>query len=195
MDAIIFDGSCAPNPGGCMGLGWVVTLQNNSFSILGNDRLEKRTNNNSLFAEYLALKKGILEYIKAKGQGPLTIIGDSQTVINQMRGIYTIVDDDIWNVHKEITNIIKEYQLDIHFKWIPRLQNKQADKLSKTKKKVHILYPADRKVIIDIDNTPINGKLRKKIALMNTAPFPTNAMYKRLHTATEDLLDKKMLLN
>ncbi|MEZ5334506.1 MAG: hypothetical protein R2741_04325 [Methanolobus sp.] len=52
-----------------MGLGWVVTLQNNSFSILGNDRLEKDTGNNALFAEYLALKKGMLEYVKARPGG------------------------------------------------------------------------------------------------------------------------------
>jgi ribonuclease HI len=193
MDAITFDGSCTPNPGGCMGLGWVVTLQNNSFSILGNDRLEKQTSNNALFAEYLALKKGMLEYVKADGQGPLTIMGDSQTVIYQMRGIYPIMDDDIWNIHRDITNIIREYELDIHFRWVPRMQNKQADRLSKTKHKVRIEYPNDREFIIDVRNSPAIGKLRKKIASMNAAPFPTNAMYKRLHVSTRDVLSDKDL--
>nr|WP_321496773.1 ribonuclease HI family protein [uncultured Methanolobus sp.] len=193
MDAITFDGSCTPNPGGCMGLGWVVTLQNNSFSILGNDRLEKQTSNNALFAEYLALKKGMLEYVKADGQGPLTVTGDSQTVIYQMRGIYPIMDDDIWHIHRDITNIIREYELDIHFRWVPRLHNKQADRLSKTKQQVRIEYPNDREFIIDIRNSPAIGKLRKTIAAMNATPFPTNAMYKRLHVSTRDILSDKDL--
>ncbi|WMW23980.1 ribonuclease HI family protein [Methanolobus sediminis] len=193
MDAITFDGSCTPNPGGCMGLGWVVTLQNNSFSILGNDRLEKQTSNNALFAEYLALKKGMLEYVKADGQGPLTVMGDSQTVIYQMRGIYQIMDNDIWNIHRDITNIIREYELDIHFRWVPRMQNKQADRLSKTKQKVRIEYPNDREFLIDVRSSPAIGKLRKKIASMNATPFPTNAMYKRLHVSSKDLLSDKDL--
>ncbi|WP_091708547.1 ribonuclease HI family protein [Methanolobus vulcani] len=191
MDAITFDGSCTPNPGGCMGLGWVVTLQNNSFSILGNDRLEKGASNNALFAEYLALKKGMLEYVKANGQGPLTVMGDSQTVIYQMRGIYPIMDDDIWNIRRDITNIIREYELDIHFRWVPRMQNKQADRLSKTKQKVRIEYPNDREFLIDVRNSPAIGKLRKKVAAMNATPFPTNAMYKRLHVSSKDILSDK----
>ncbi|WP_048135223.1 ribonuclease HI family protein [Methanolobus tindarius] len=193
MDAITFDGSCTPNPGGCMGLGWVVTLQNNSFSILGNDRLEKQTSNNALFAEYLALKKGMLEYVKADGQGPLTVMGDSQTVIYQMRGIYPIMDDEIWHIHRDITNIIREYELDIHFRWVPRMQNKQADRLSKTKHKVRIEYPNDREFLIDVRNSPAIGKLRKKIAVMNATPFPTTAMYKRLHVSSKDVLSDKDL--
>ncbi|WP_340819638.1 ribonuclease HI family protein [Methanolobus sp. WCC4] len=193
MDAITFDGSCTPNPGGCMGLGWVVTLQNNSFSILGNDRLEKDTSNNALFAEYLALKKGILEYVKADGQGPLSVMGDSQTVIYQMRGLYPIAGDDIWNIHREITNIIREYELDIHFRWVPRMQNKQADHLSKSKQKVRILYPNDREFLIDVRNSPATGKLRKIIASMNSTPFPGNAMYKRLHISSKDILSDRTL--
>lgn len=176
-----------------MGLGWVVTLQNNSFSILGNDRLEKGASNNALFAEYLALKKGMLEYVKADGQGPLTVMGDSQTVIYQMRGIYPIVDDEIWHIHRDITNIIREYELDIHFRWVPRMQNKQADRLSKTKHKVRIEYPNDREFLIDVRNSPAIGKLRKKIAAMNATPFPTNAMYKRLHVSSKDVLSDKDL--
>ena len=146
-----------------------------------------------LFAEYLALKKGMLEYVKADGQGPLTVTGDSQTVIYQMRGIYPIMDDDIWHIHRDITNIIREYELDIHFRWVPRLHNKQADRLSKTKQKVRIEYPNDREFIIDIRNSPAIGKLRKTIAAMNATPFPTNAMYKRLHVSTRDILSDKDL--
>jgi ribonuclease HI len=193
MDAITFDGSCIPNPGGCMGLGWVVTLQSNSYSILGNDRLEKDTSNNALFAEYLALKKGMLEYVKAQGQGPLTVMGDSQTVIYQMRGIYPVVDEEIWGIHRDITNIIREYELDIYFRWVPRIQNQQADKLSKTKQKVRLIYPADRQTLIDVHNAPVSANLRQKINEMNSLPFPANAMFRRLRSDQGDILSDKSL--
>ncbi|MDP2216602.1 MAG: ribonuclease HI family protein [Methanolobus sp.] len=193
MDAITFDGSCTPNPGGCMGLGWVVTLQNNSFSILGNDRLDKDNSNSALFAEYLALKKGMLEYVRAEGQGPLVVMGDSQTVIYQLRGIYPVMNDDIWNIYRDIVAIIREYELDVHFRWVPRAQNQQADRLSKTKGKVRILYPDDREFLISLEDAPVSGNLRQKIARMNSIPFPANSMFKGLHTASRDILSDKGL--
>ncbi|MDG6243076.1 MAG: ribonuclease HI family protein [Methanolobus sp.] len=193
MDAITFDGSCTPNPGGCMGFGWVVTLQNNSYSILGNDRLEKDTSNNALFAEYLALKKGMLEYVKADGQGPVTVMGDSQTVIYQMRGIYPVVDEGMGAIYRDITNIIREYGLDIYFRWVPRMQNQQADKLSKTKQKVRLIYPADREKLIDVHHAPVSANLRQKINAMNSVPFPANAMFKRLRCDHGDILSDKSL--
>ncbi|MEZ5334507.1 MAG: reverse transcriptase-like protein [Methanolobus sp.] len=119
--------------------------------------------------------------------------GDSQTVINQMRGIYPIVDEDIWDIHMDIANIIKEYGLDIHFRWVPRGQNRQADKLSKTKEKVRIHYPSDREFLVDVKNSPARGNLRRKIAIMNSTPFPTNAMFKRLHPSSKDILSGKKL--
>lgn len=193
MDAITFDGSCTPNPGGCMGLGWVVTLQNNSFSILGNDRLEKDNSNSALFAEYLALKKAMLEYVRAEGQGPLVVMGDSQTVINQLRGIYPVMNEDVWNVYRDIVDIIRQYELDIHFKWVPREQNRQADRLSKTKDRVRILYPDDREFVIVPGDAPVSVKLRQKISRVNSTPFPTSSMFRGLHTASKDLLLDKGL--
>ena len=41
MDVMNFDGSCSPNPSGRMGFGWVVSIDNNSFSIYGNDEVCK----------------------------------------------------------------------------------------------------------------------------------------------------------
>lgn len=190
MDTMTFDGSCNPNPGGCMGMGWVVTLQDSSFSILGNDRHEKSDYNNALFAEYLALKKGMLEYVRSDGQGPLKILGDSQTVIYQMRGIYAVVDDEVRAVHEEIKSIIKEHELDIYFQWIPRAQNHKADKLSKTKHKISLVYPNDRTCIVDVGSMPISKNLRTKIAEMNSSRTPTSLMFRKLHPGSKDLLSE-----
>lgn len=193
MDLITFDGSCSPNPGGCMGVGWVVSLQNNSYSILGNDRLDKCNSNSALFAEYLALKKGMLEYVNADGQGPLTVIGDSQTVINQMRGIYPIQNQDILTIYEDISSIIRQHELDIYFRWVPRIQNQKADRLSKSKQKIRMEYPNDRKCIMDIDVAPVSNNLRRKIALMNSTPFPTVKMLKKLHPGSRDFFSEKGL--
>ena len=86
MDVMNFDGSCSPNPSGRMGFGWVVSIDNNSFSIYGNGESKTSYSNNALRAEYTALKRGLIEYVKASGEGPLMICGDSQSVIYQMSG-------------------------------------------------------------------------------------------------------------
>lgn len=190
MDTMTFDGSCNPNPGGCMGMGWVVSLNDSSFSILGNDRHEKSDYNNALFAEYLALKKGMLEYVRADGQGPLKVLGDSQTVIYQMRGIYAVVDDEVRTVHQEIKNIIKEHELDIYFQWIPRVQNHKADRLSKTKHKINLVYPNDRTCIADVGSAQISKNLRMRIAELNSCRTPTSLMFRKLHPGSKDILSE-----
>ncbi|WP_321419491.1 ribonuclease HI family protein [uncultured Methanomethylovorans sp.] len=190
MDTMTFDGSCNPNPGGCMGMGWVVTLHDSSFSILGNDRHEKSDYNNALFAEYLALKKGMLEYVRADGQGPLKVLGDSQTVIYQMRGIYAVMDDEIKGVYREIRALIKEHELDIYFQWIPRAQNHKADKLSKTKNKISLVYPNSRTCIADVGSVKISKKLKAKISELNSCKTPTSLMFRKLHPASEDVFSE-----
>lgn len=193
MDTMTFDGSCNPNPGGCMGMGWVVNLHESSFSILGNDHDEKRDSNNALFAEYLALKKGMLEYVRAEGQGPLKVLGDSQTVIYQMRGIYAVADDEVRSVHEDIKNIIREHELDIYFQWIPRAQNHKADRLSKTKHRINLVYPDDRTCITDVDSVQISRKLRMKIAELNSSRTPTSLMFRKLHPGSKDVLSEVRL--
>lgn len=174
-------------------MGWVVTLQDSSFSILGNDRHEKSDCNNALFAEYLALKKGMLEYVRADGQGPLKVLGDSQTVIYQMRGIYAVADAEVRTVHEEIKSIIKEHELDIYFQWIPRAQNHKADRLSKTKHKISFVYTNDRTCIADAGSMPISKNLRIKIAEMNSSRTPTSLMFRKLHPGSKDMLSETRL--
>jgi ribonuclease HI len=190
MDTMAFDGSCNPNPGGCMGMGWVVTLHDSSFSILGNDRHEKSDYNNALFAEYLALKKGMLEYVRAEGQGPLKVLGDSQTVIYQMRGIYAVMDDEIREIHHEIKNLIREHELDIYFQWIPRAQNHKADKLSKTKRKIRLVCPKNRTCIADVGDFKISKNLKVKISELNSCKTPTSLMFRKLHPGSKDMFSE-----
>ncbi len=174
-------------------MGWVVTLHDSSFSILGNDRHEKSDYNNALFAEYLALKKGMLEYVRADGQGPLKVLGDSQTVIYQLRGIYAVVDDNIRIIHEEIKDIIKKHELDIYFHWIPRAQNHKADRLSKTRHKISLVYPNDRTCIADVGSVRISKNLRTKIAELNSSRTPTSLMFRKLHPGSKDALSETRL--
>ena len=171
-------------------MGWVVTLHDSSFSILGNDRHEKSDYSNALFAEYLALKKGMLEYVRADGQGPLKVLGDSQTVIYQMRGIYAVVDDEIKVVYKEIRTLIKEHELDIYFQWIPRAQNHKADKLSKTKHKISLVYPNSRTCIADVGSVKISKNLKAKISELNSCKTPTSLMFRKLHPTSKDVFSE-----
>lgn len=171
-------------------MGWVVTLHDSSFSILGNDRHEKSDYNNALFAEYLALKKGMLEYVRAEGQGPLKVLGDSQTVIYQMRGIYAVVDDEIKGIYQDIKNLIREHELDIYFQWIPRAKNHKADKLSKTKHKIRLVCPNNRTCIADVGSVKISKNLKAKIFELNSCKTPTSLMLRKLHPASKDMFSE-----
>lgn len=171
-------------------MGWVVTLHDSSFSILGNDRHEKSYYNNALFAEYLALKKGMLEYVRAEGQGPLKVLGDSQTVIYQMRGIYAVVDDEIRTIYQDIKNLIREHELDIYFQWIPRAQNNKADKLSKTKHKVSLVCSSNRTYIADVGSVKMSKNLKTKIFELNSCKTPTSLMFRKLHPGSKDMFSE-----
>ena len=76
-----FDGCCVPNPGE-MGIGVVVKNEDNDIIIELSEPCGFGTNNQ---AEYNALIIGLEELLKIYN-GRLVVQGDSELVINQMRG-------------------------------------------------------------------------------------------------------------
>lgn len=187
MDVMNFDGSCCPNPSGRMGFGWVVSMDNNSFSIYGSGESKTNYSNNALIAEYIALKRGLIEYVKASGEGPLMIYGDSQSVIYQMSGYLPVADGIPGKLYNDILCIIKEYELDVSFQWVPRYQNREADELSKIKSRVHAILPNDRVYITNVDEAPISPGLRQRIIAMNQNPHPNLKSFKQLHLPQRDI--------
>ena len=76
-----FDGACEPwNPGGHMGLGWVIDGTKHY------EYVESGPGNTNNVAEYRALIRLLEAMISEKTPGNLIIIGDSKLVVNQVAG-------------------------------------------------------------------------------------------------------------
>ncbi len=86
-----FDGACEPfNPGGHMGLGWVINGAPQSRYISA-----ARGNSNNV-AEYLALIEILQHALSHAEITELTITGDSQLVCCQISGEYAVQSENIF---------------------------------------------------------------------------------------------------
>ncbi|QLC50185.1 ribonuclease HI family protein [Methanolobus zinderi] len=197
MDRLNFDGSCDPNPGGRMGFGWVITWKTKRSPTEGSKEKRKSPTNTNNVAEYTALKEGILNYLKLKGKGPLQVCGDSKLVINQMSGKWKINNKKLADIHGQINEIIKKNDLKIKYKWVPRNQNADADRLAmpagKQQAKIREVKPADRKVIADTNTASVSPRLRVKINELNTNPSPGFKEFARLKVGGRDSFSSKRI--
>jgi ribonuclease HI len=142
-----FDGSCWPNPGGKAGYGFIVSesgevVKSETGSVGNGPRM---TNN---LAEFEALYKG-LEWINIRyGANSITgtafhnpdkyllnVYGDSQLIINIAKGRYRATPGKLYYpAYERANNVLKEMRRQkniIIFDWVPRAQNKEADKISR----------------------------------------------------------------
>ena len=136
---LYFDGSCTPNPGGIATYSYVLEKDEGKIGtdvvfsdakILGEG--EGMTCN---LAEYKGLHEG-LRYISNNFEKlkptKITVRGDSQLVINQSSGKWKVNADNLKTPSADtfsIVHILSE-KCQVVFEWIPREQNKLADKLT-----------------------------------------------------------------
>ena len=85
-----------------------------------------KTNNE---AEYTAAFLGVKRCIEL-GATEIELYADSDLVIKQLSGIRKIKKDELKILHSEIKKLISECNIQIRYTWIPREQNKEADRLS-----------------------------------------------------------------
>ena len=83
------------------------------------------TNN---LAEYYGLIEGLKQAVQLRVRS-LEIEGDSQLVINQLRGDYKIKSKNLISIYEKAMELLKEIPNAV-FSHIPRSQNKRADELS-----------------------------------------------------------------
>lgn len=121
---LYFDGACLGNPGP-MGIGYVLEGPDGVLAE-GSERLPGNGTNN--IAEYTALIRGLEKAIDL-GVAEIVIRGDSQLVINQLLGKFRVTHPGLRPLHAKLETLAAKFQT-IDIKWIPREQNKQADKLS-----------------------------------------------------------------
>ncbi|MDW7732901.1 MAG: ribonuclease HI family protein [Methanolobus sp.] len=190
MDQLNFDGSCDPNPGGRMGFGWVIRWENKKKPIEGSKEKKRSPPNTNNVAEYTALKEGILNYLSLDGRGPVQICGDSKLVINQMAGKWKINNPNLAELHSQISDIIKKNNLKVRYKWVPRSENCDADRLAmpagKQQLKTQQVKPTERKVIADTNTASVSSQLRIKINELNTDPSPGFKSFAQLKVGGRD---------
>jgi len=122
--SLYFDGCSKGNPG-LAGAGGVIYQNDKEISTYSNFLGDNKTNNE---AEYSSLLIGIEEAIKL-GIKSLYVYGDSQLVINQILGKYSINNIKLKQFYDNIKKKISFFDK-IIFTHILRNKNKRADELS-----------------------------------------------------------------
>lgn len=125
-----FDGACEPyNPGGHGTWGFVVerdgeTIAEERGYIGQGDGI---TNN---VAEYTALIEA-LEYVRDElDADTVHVHGDSQLAIRQLTGRYNVNSSRLQPLWHEAQQLAGKFDT-VHYQWVPREQNEDADALSK----------------------------------------------------------------
>jgi len=124
-----FDGSAEPNPGGRMGIGWVLDLADGA-SHDGRLTHEPHPDNSNNQAEYMALCALLEAYVALGRPGPLVVRGDNELVIRQMRDDYGVRSSGLIPLHAQATAIAARVTLGVRFEWVPRSANARADALA-----------------------------------------------------------------
>lgn len=132
MIKVFCDGLCEPrNPGGTACFGWVA--YSSSSEKLGENcgvicRGPQATNN---VAEYTAIIEALKWLLKNKfADQKIKIHSDSQLCIKQLNNQYAVRSEKIRPLYRRAKKEAKKFK-DLHFCWVPREQNKEADALSR----------------------------------------------------------------
>lgn len=132
------DGACEPiNPGGTASYGVIVKHGGEVLFSKGEvvSHGPEMSNNVGEYSGLIAFLNWYIATMKALASRQLTkrpvIYSDSRLLINQMtrswrakRGLYL-------PYYNKAANLIRQNNLDLSFWWIPRRQNREADRLSK----------------------------------------------------------------
>ena len=121
-EVIIYsDGGSRGNPGPSAS-GYVILDQDQKILAQGGEYLGITTNNQ---AEYHAVRLG-LERAKDLGVRSIDFRIDSMLVVNQMNGVYTIKNRELWPINERIRNLVMDFD-SVTFSHVPREMNQLAD--------------------------------------------------------------------
>ena len=119
---LYFDGASSGNPGR-RAIGVVLETPTKTYRF--KKEIGKGTSNQ---AEYYALIAGLM-LAKKLGVKELTVKGDSQLVIKQMRGEYKVNDPTLRKLYEKAKELESSFKR-VYYEWIPREENKEADRLA-----------------------------------------------------------------
>jgi ribonuclease HI len=133
-----FDGGCGPtNPGGVPTFGWqLYGVLNGAGDVIQEGwgaclhlPHHLRTNNTAEWAGVVDALEWMVE--EKVGAHRLRIIGDSQLIINQVKGVWACKKDHLREAYKDAIKALSEC-CGSHYsaKWVPRALNAACDRLS-----------------------------------------------------------------
>lgn len=122
-----FDGSSSPKKRDKAGCGYVLKFDDGAQ--YSNHELHSGEKSNNEM-EYQGLINGLEKAIEL-GVENLTIRGDSQLIIRQVTGMYRVKKDTLIPLHRKVLELLKKVPL-WSIEWIPRAQNEDADKASRS---------------------------------------------------------------
>lgn len=133
MIRVFFDGLCEPrNPGGWAIYGFVVFKDDEKiheeYGLAGKPGTPEATNN---IAEYSGILKA-LEWLEKNGHtgSEVEICGDSQLVVKQLSGEFRIKNPGLKPLFARVVQLKQKFPK-INVKWVPREENKEANRLTK----------------------------------------------------------------
>jgi ribonuclease HI len=127
MIQIFTDGGSRGNPGPSA-LGVYITKNNQQLIAFGK-ALGVATNNIAEYSAAVAALSWLLEHQEELlDEQEIFFYADSQLLISQITGVYKIKNEALRDLLITIKRLEKALQKPIHYKHIPREQNKQADK-------------------------------------------------------------------
>lgn len=117
---LYFDGGSRGNPGVAAGAAVLVFTDKRSVTV--SQYLPRATNNE---AEYTGLAIG-LEKARELGVKKLKIHGDSQLVINQVKGAWKLKSENLRSLLTRVKKLLTEFEK-VELEWIERSRNHLAD--------------------------------------------------------------------
>lgn len=133
MLTINIDGASRGNPGNS-GIGIIIFDSTGSKIKEYKEYIGIKTNNQ---AEYFALKKAL--QLAAELSVEVTILSDSELVVNQRNNKYKVRNNHLKEISREISNLEERFKI-IKYRHIPRAKNAMADKLANQAIDEHIKY-------------------------------------------------------
>jgi ribonuclease HI len=119
-----FDGGARGNPGPA---GYGVHIVDALGNVLSEQHGSLGTATNNI-AEYRGLIAA-LQWAVEHHVSPLVVKGDSQLIIEQMRGNYKVKNEGLKPLYLQARMLVMQIG-DVRFEHVPREQNKDADRLS-----------------------------------------------------------------
>lgn len=118
-----FDGASRGNPGPA-GIGYVVEADGNAIAE-GSDTIGTATNNE---AEYRALIEG-LRRARSEGVERVDVEGDSQLIVRQVRGEYSVNAENLEPLHDRAIELGSSFE-SFSIEHVPRGDNSRPDALA-----------------------------------------------------------------